>query len=241
MTPDPARPTPKERNNVLAAPCRPRGAHSPSRLPGLIFGTPRAKPCHQAAGETTIAASPSRRPEGVRSAVTAVWMNGSRFRQPASRYSRACNNMSSLSASRAHSASREARPSYSPTNRPSAAASGCGSAAACSLVICSYGQPGRQHQVSGAAPCQLTLARRLPEPLPCHPMRSTTQPRSGRILDLGYCGAMRCAAWLHMGPALPSHGRGHRFETCHAHQHKPSSRPGSQRCLPEDLPENHRK
>jgi len=38
------------------------------RLPGLIFGTPRAKPCHQAAGETSIAASPNRRPEEVRRA-----------------------------------------------------------------------------------------------------------------------------------------------------------------------------
>jgi hypothetical protein len=27
----------------------------------------------------------------------------------------------------------------------------------------------------------------------------------------------RGAAWVRVGPALPSHGRGHRFETCHAH------------------------
>ena len=36
-----------------------RGRSPPAvEVPGLIFGTPRAKPCHQAAGETTIAACP---------------------------------------------------------------------------------------------------------------------------------------------------------------------------------------
>jgi hypothetical protein len=54
----------------------PWGAYPSLRLPGLTFGTPRAKPCHQGAGETSIAPSPSRHPAGVRSAVTAVWITG---------------------------------------------------------------------------------------------------------------------------------------------------------------------
>jgi hypothetical protein len=43
-----------------------------------------------------------------------------------------------------------------------------------------------------------------------------------------------------VGAALASHGRGHRFETCHAHQHKrpPSLRRSGR--LPEDLPEDRR-
>lgn len=36
-----------------------------------------ANACHHVAGSTRIAASPSRRPDAVRSAATAVWMKGS--------------------------------------------------------------------------------------------------------------------------------------------------------------------
>jgi hypothetical protein len=70
-------------------------------------------------------------------------------------------------------------------------------------------------------------------------MRSRTSLRPVSADELGRGGAEHGGGRQWCGAALASHGRGHRFETCHAHQHEQSSRPGSQRCLPEDLPENH--
>jgi hypothetical protein len=50
------------RSGPLSSADRLAPAHWPFRLPGVIFGTPRANPCNHAAGDTRMAASPSRRP-----------------------------------------------------------------------------------------------------------------------------------------------------------------------------------
>ena len=58
---------------------------------------------------------------------------------------------------------------------------------------------------------------------PCDAVRSRMSPRLVSADELGRCGAKHGAGEQRVGAALASHGRGHRFETCHAHQHKRSS------------------
>jgi hypothetical protein len=53
------------------------------------------------------------------------------------------------------------------------------------------------------------LASDLPETTPRNATRSTTRPRFGRAIGLDCCGVARGAAWVRVGAALRSHGRGH--------------------------------
>ncbi len=55
-------------------------------------------------------------------------------------------------------------------------------------------------------------------PSPSH--ASMTWVRRVIANELGRCGAELVVEVGRVGAALASHGRGHRFETCHAHQHK---------------------
>jgi hypothetical protein len=55
---------------------------------------------------------------------------------------------------------------------------------------------------------------------PRNAMRSGTPPRPLSADELGRCGAEHGVREQCVGAALASHGRGHRFETCHAHQAK---------------------
>jgi hypothetical protein len=70
-------------------------------------------------------------------------------------------------------------------------------------------------------------------------MRSRTSPRPAGMDELGRCGAEHGVGVGRVGAALASHGRGHRFETCHAHQHKQVLTPPSRARLPADCPANH--
>jgi len=70
-------------------------------------------------------------------------------------------------------------------------------------------------------------------------MRSRTSPRPVSAEELGRCGAEDGVGQQCVGAALASHGRGHRFETCHAHQAKRFPGPRFLGRLPEDLPEDH--
>ena len=65
-------------------------------------------------------------------------------------------------------------------------------------------------------------------------MRSRASPPPGGADELGRCGGEHGAGERRVVPALTSHGRGHRFETCHAHQHKRPSRIPRWRRLPAD-------
>jgi hypothetical protein len=58
--------------------------------------------------------------------------------------------------------------------------------------------------------------------LPRHAMHTRTSPRPASTDELGRCDAAHGAGEQCVGAALASHGRGHRFETCHAHQPKRS-------------------
>jgi hypothetical protein len=49
---------------------------------------------------------------------------------------------------------------------------------------------------------------------------STTSPWVAKAVELRRCGATRGRLRGRVWPALPSHGRSHRFDPCHAHQHK---------------------
>jgi hypothetical protein len=66
----------------------------------------------------------------------------------------------------------------------------------------------------------LSSVSNLSAQLPRDAMRSRTSPRPVTVDELGRCGAKHGAEGQCLGAALASHGRGHRFETCHAHQHK---------------------
>jgi hypothetical protein len=46
---------------------------------------------------------------------------------------------------------------------------------------------------------------------------STTSPWVAKAVELRPCGATRGRLRGRVGPALPSHGRSHRFDPCHAH------------------------
>jgi len=74
---------------------------------------------------------------------------------------------------------------------------------------------------------------------PCAASPTTTTPYSTIAADLGGCGGWRGGAGSRDEAALASHGRGHRFETCHAHQAKRFPGPRFLGRLPEDLPEDH--
>jgi hypothetical protein len=69
---------------------------------------------------------------------------------------------------------------------------------------------------------------------PRHAMRTRTSPRPVSADELGRCGAEHGGGRQCVGAALASHGRGHRFETCHAHQHKRLLQPTPQGRLPAD-------
>jgi len=70
--------------------------------------------------------------------------------------------------------------------------------------------------------------------LPRDAVRSTTWPGLVSADDLGRCGVTRGAEEQCVGAALASHGRGHRFETCHAHQRKQVPESPSRAWLPAD-------
>src|SRR6266487_5684715 len=55
--------------------------------------------------------------------------------------------------------------------------------------------------------------------------------------DLGFCSVTEGAVRQHTTGAIRSHGRGHRFDTCRAHQRKHLPRVLLRHGLPEDLPE----
>jgi hypothetical protein len=82
---------------------------------------------------------------------------------------------------------------------------------------------------SPAILCQQSVST---APSLCH-----AQPRMAVTADpaeLGRCSAEHGAGGQCVGAALASHGRGHRFETCHAHQHKRVPEPPSEALLPAD-------
>jgi hypothetical protein len=61
--------------------------------------------------------------------------------------------------------------------------------------------------------------------MPRDATHSPGSPPSATAIELRRYGATRSVAFVSVVTALPSHGRGHRFETCHAHQ--PKRFPGS--------------
>ena len=85
--------------------------------------------------------------------------------------------------------------------------------------------------------CQQSVSN-LSAHYPRDAMRSKTSRRPVSADELGRCGAEHGAGVERVGAALASHGRSHRFDPCHAHQHKqpPSLRRSGR--LPEDLPED---
>jgi hypothetical protein len=64
------------------------------------------------------------------------------------------------------------------------------------------------------------VARGLPETLPRPAAYSTVSPPSATAADPRRCGTKRGRVKRRVGAALPSHGRSHRFDPCHAHQGK---------------------
>jgi hypothetical protein len=67
---------------------------------------------------------------------------------------------------------------------------------------------------------RLVSVSNLSARFPRHAMRTRTSPRPVSADELGRCGAEHGGGRQCVGAALASHGRGHRFETCHAHQPK---------------------
>jgi hypothetical protein len=80
-----------------------------------------------------------------------------------------------------------------------------------------HGRPG--DRVQKACP-EGRLARNPPEATPRNAVCSITRPHAARAVELRRCGAKRWRMRECVVAALPSHGRGDRFETCHAHQCK---------------------
>ena len=70
---------------------------------------------------------------------------------------------------------------------------------------------------------------------------TTRQQGSGRNIafELVLCCGTRGSVLSRAGGPIRSHGRGHRFDTCRAHQRKHLPPARSRRRLPEDLPEGH--
>jgi hypothetical protein len=66
----------------------------------------------------------------------------------------------------------------------------------------------------------LELVSNLSAMPPCAASPTTTTPYSTIAADLGGCGGWRGGAGSRDEAALASHGRSHRFDPCHAHQHK---------------------
>ena len=56
--------------------------------------------------------------------------------------------------------------------------------------------------------------------MPRYATHSPGSPPSAAAVELRRCVATRSVASVCVVPALPSHGRSHRFDPCHAHQHK---------------------